>query len=593
MSNNEKYTIKELSFDEMLNDLSNTSPLMMSKKLIEYELYDQQDSIEVLNSIYEEFESRDNIIDNLVNPMLLSLADGLVKHPKLNGTFRKTDITPSKLVKEVNTFTYEQHSTKDIDNNVFLTQAEKTYYNNEKLGVDKDGKKYNKNYHRNEIYDIKSRNKTREEKGLEKDEVIGKDMDHVNPINHLRQKYQNNPYLYRDDIAELVGMSENEEYINSSLNRSKGDKTWSEYIASRPKNENGDILDNKGNILLTKNEQEQKIKLQEETTRAQNIESAKMMTKNIGLKGLGDIIILLLKPIWFEIKDMFKNGILYGFDTNDKIEAFLLRLKRVTKFINDNILNTLGDTLKDVLGNFIPMLISSLAKIVPEMFNKITQVISDGFMAIKEAFKIMMKPDSEVSQAQKADAITKIIASAVVPILIFSFEETVLTSLKFLDKTPLEFLKDVAMIILSGLATTLVVWLLDQIDLFSVKGEKRLARVKEIFELRIETIKKNTDIFEKTSIEILAKQKLQFKNIIANMNVAIDNNQNINQSVYELANFMQIDLKVKSTDEFLNLISNSKNLIIGEDNFQRDIKLSQLRQLLINYSLLKLNETVN
>ena len=593
MSNNEKYTIKELSFDEMLNDLSNTSPLMMSKKLIEYELYDQQDSLDILNSIFEEFESRDNIIDNLVNPMLLSLADGLVKHPKLNGTFRKTDITPSKLVKEVNTFTYEQHSTKDIDNNVFLTQAEKTYYNNEKLGVDKDGKKYNKNYHRNEIYDIKSRNKTREEKGLEKDEVIGKDMDHVNPINHLRQKYQNNPYLYRDDIAELVGMSENEEYINSSLNRSKGDKTWSEYIASRPKNENGDILDNKGNILLTKNEQEQKIKLQEETTRAQNIESAKMMTKNIGLKGLGDIIILLLKPIWFEIKDMFKNGILYGFDTNDKIEAFLLRLKRVTKFINDNILNTLGDSLKEVLGNFIPMLISSLAKIVPEMFNKITQVISDGFMAIKEAFKIMMKPDSEVSQAQKADAITKIIASAVVPILIFSFEETVLTSLKFLDKTPLEFLKDVAMIILSGLATTLVVWLLDQIDLFSVKGEKRLARVKEIFELRIETIKKNTDIFEKTSIEILAKQKLQFKNIIANMNVAIDNNQNINQSVYELANFMQIDLKVKSTDEFLNLISNSKNLIIGEDNFQRDIKLSQLRQLLINYSLLKLNETVN
>lgn len=593
MSNNEKYTIKELSFDEMLKDLSDTSPLMMSKKLIEYELHDQQDSIEVLNSIYEEFESRDNIIDNLVNPMLLSLADGLVKHPKLNGTFRKTDITPLKLVKEVNTFTYEQHSTKDIDNNVFLTQAEKTYYNNEKLGVDKDGKKYNKNYHRNEIYDIKSRNKTREEKGLEKDEVIGKDMDHVNPINHLRQKYQNNPYLYRDDIVKLVGMRENEEYINSSLNRSKGDKTWSEYIASRPKNENGDIVDNKGNILLTKNEQEQKIKLQEETTRAQNIESAKMMTKNIGLKGLGDIIILLLKPIWFEIKDMFKNGIHYGFDTNDKIEAFLLRLKRVTKFINDNILNTLGDTLKDVLGNFIPMLISSLAKIVPEMFNKITQVISDGFMAIKEAFKIMMKPDSEVSQAQKADAITKIIASAVVPILIFSFEETVLTSLKFLDKTPLEFLKDVAMIILSGLATTLVVWLLDQIDLFSVKGEKRLARVKEIFELRIETIKKNTDIFEKTSIEILAKQKLQFKNIIANMNVAIDNNQNINQSVYELANFMQIDLKVKSTDEFLNLISNSKNLIIGEDNFQRDIKLSQLRQLLINYSLLKLNETVN
>jgi len=609
MSNNEKYTIKELSFDEMLNDLSNTSPLMMSKKLIEYELYDQQDSLDILNSIFQEYESRDNIIDNLVNPMLLSLADGLVKHPKLNGTFRKTDITPSKLVKEVNTFTYEQHSTKDIDNNVFLTQAEKSHYGQ---------------FQRKTFYDkeYSNRKRTEKEKGIERnkdgsgkviDAVTGENlelrkidangdttkianMDHVMPINHIRKKYKNNPYLYRDDLEKIISLTDNESYINQKLNggsfHGKGDKTWSEYINNSLKDSDGNVIEN-GKIMLSPEQQKKALELENKANKAQNKEAAKAMAKNIGLKGLGDIIILLLKPIWFEIKDMFKNGILYGFDTNDKIEAFLLRLKRVTKFINDNILNTLGDSLKEVLGNFIPMLISSLAKIVPEMFNKITQVISDGFMAIKEAFKIMMKPDSEVSQAQKADAITKIIASAVVPILIFSFEETVLTSLKFLDKTPLEFLKDVAMIILSGLATTLVVWLLDQIDLFSVKGEKRLARVKEIFELRIETIKKNTDIFEKTSIEILAKQKLQFKNIIANMNVAIDNNQNINQSVYELANFMQIDLKVKSTDEFLNLISNSKNLIIGEDNFQRDIKLSQLRQLLINYSLLKLNETVN
>ena len=86
-----------------------------------------------------------------------------------------------------------------------------------------------------------------------------------------------------------------------------------------------------------KTEQQKKaLELENKANKAQNKEAAKAMAKNIGLKGLGDIIILLLKPIWFEIKDMFKNGILYGFDTNDKIEAFLLRLKRVTKFINDN-----------------------------------------------------------------------------------------------------------------------------------------------------------------------------------------------------------------------------------------------------------------
>jgi len=263
---------------------------------------------------------------------------------------------------------------------------------------------------------------------------------------------------------------------------------------------------------------------------------------------------------------MFKNGILHGFETDDKIEAFLLRLKRVGNFINDNVLKTLGDSLKDVFSNFIPMLISSIAGIFTGMFKKIIQIISDGFMAIKEAFKIILKDKDEngniISPAQKADAITKVIVSAIVPIIIFAFEETILSGLKFLNDTPFAFLKDVAMIILSGLATTLIVWLLDQIDIFSVKSEKRVMRVKEIFELRIETIKKNTDIFEKTSIEVLAKQKLQFKKIASDMHHAIENNLNVNDSVYQVANFMHIDLQAKSTDEFLALLSSKKPLVI-------------------------------
>lgn len=38
---------------------------------------------------------------------------------------------------------------------------------------------------------------------------------------------------------------------------------------------------------------------------------------------------------------------------------------------------------------------------------KILQVIMEGFTAIVESIKIMMKPANEVSPAQKADAITK------------------------------------------------------------------------------------------------------------------------------------------------------------------------------------------
>ena len=147
---------------------------------------------------------------------------------------------------------------------------------------------------------------------------------------------------------------------------------------------------------------------------------------------------------------------------------------------------------------FLNLLLNGIVNAFVGLLKKILQVIMEGFTAIVESIKIMMKPANEVSPAQKADAITKLLATTVITFLGTYFEQSILG---FMNGTPLEFLKDIIIMMLTGIASTLVVWLLDQMDLFSVKGEKRLARVKEIFELRIETIKKNTDIFEKTSIE--------------------------------------------------------------------------------------------
>ncbi|MDK2063112.1 hypothetical protein PT520_11355 [Aliarcobacter butzleri] len=610
MSNNEKYTIKELSFHEMLNDLSNISPLMMSKKLIEYELYDQQDSIEVLNSIYEEFESRDNVIDNLVNPMLLSVADGLIKHPKLG--LEKTGIKTERLLNEIKNFNYEdKHSSKRdiIQDKMNLDQNSKfnTVYH-----IDKNGKEQKSRVYIRDKYEDKNRMSAYKDNYLKtksRDEYTNENKvaekrpqpDHIVALKHAIKEYGTSKFLNDNELKLVLNKDENFAVTNGSLNQSKGSKTNTTAI-SENKNTIAANQSKETKVRMIKKEKEATRFVEKELNKkvADNLlkdtfygngqllnDTKKQAINDSTHKAIGEVLILLIKPIYYEFSDIFKNGVISNLNVSDKVEAFILRMKRVKDYVLKNSIETIFDNIKDFLQSFVTLLINGIVNAFVGLLKKILQVISEGFTAIVEAFKIMMKPNSEITLAQKADAITKIIASAVVPILIFSFEETILVGLKFLNGTPLEFLKDVAMIILSGLATTLVVWILDQIDLFSVKGEKRLARVKEIFELRIETIKKNTDIFEKTSIEILAKQKLQFKNIINNMNIAIERNQDINSSVYEIANFMKIDLKVKSTDEFLNLISNSKNLIIGEDNFQRDIKLSQLRQLLINYSLLK------
>lgn len=542
----DKYMINNLSYKELLEQFNDSTPLQLSRVLIQVELFDKQSSINVMESIYKEFETKENVINELINPLLLNIADGMVKHPKLGDIFKKTNITPTRIVKEVNEFHYELDSEYYVNDNQFMVKAEKEHYLRQK-------------------YEIKSRRQTEKEKGIERqngsgqveDAVTGKtlemrevdasgdlnrhaNMDHVTPLKHMQEKYKNNPYLHRSDLAQLAGLPENETYINSTLNKKKGDLTWKEFIKKNPDD-------------LTPEQQEKVLELESKSEKAIADERNKIMAKNVGLQGLGDAIILLMKPIWFEIKDSVKNGILYGFDTTDKIKAFGLRMKRAYIYIRDNVIPKLGEFIKDVMSNFLSILINSVVDIFKSIFKSLLSIIVNGFLAIKEAFNILLKPDSEMSKAQKADAITKIIATAVVPILIFSFEQNI-------GKVPI--IGDVLTLILSGIATTMVVWLLNEIDIFSVKSEKRMKRIEEIFSIRIKIIKENTNIFETASIEHLAKTRMQFHRIANNIKYAVSNNMDANSSVYELASFMGINLSIKSTNEFLALLETENSINI-------------------------------
>jgi len=46
------------------------------------------------------------------------------------------------------------------------------------------------------------------------------------------------------------------------------------------------------------------------------------------------------------------------------------------------------------------------------------------------------------------------------------------------------------------------------------------------------------------------------------MNKNIDAGKSVNDSVYDLANFMDIDLQVKNTDDFISMLQNNKSITI-------------------------------
>ena len=191
------------------------------------------------------------------------------------------------------------------------------------------------------------------------------------------------------------------------------------------------------------------------------------------------------------------------------------------------------------------------------LLKKALKIISEGFNAIVQAVKIIT---GEGSKAQKADAITKLIATTVTTYVVFALEVSILPTI---GQMPFgDILTDVASIVLSGIASTLVVWIIDKADLFSVKPEKRAQRIKEIFEARIEQLKQNTDTYESTALEHMAKQRIQFSAITDRMAHAIKNNEPVSDSVLDVADFMQIDLKVRAMEDFMALLSKEEPLVV-------------------------------
>jgi len=583
-----------LSAEKMKKDLSNTSPLKMSKKLIEYELFSQQSSLNVMSEIYQEFEGKDSVIDSLVTPIFLNISDGIIKHPKLK--LQKSGITASRLVAELKNFTYdEQHSTEQdsfqdrasLSANSSKHVAKKGKYKrsemdagktkkiadarfngnktmNSDIEVNADGSKKRLYRHQNSshIQKLKASNK--------KTTHLTQNVDHNIPLKKVFDDYSSK-VLSTKDKRNAVNQDTNFDVISEKLNKAKGDQTWEEYIK-------------KGGANLS--EKTKKIALQRSAESRTAIENnlndtvlsklsanglnnkhtkkiantAKDQALDEGTeKGLGEIFILLIKPIYYEFSDIFKNGMISDLDTTTKIDAFIVRMNRVKEYVLKNLAGLATGSFADLMKNFITLLINGLVQAFVGLLKKILEIIVQGFSAITEAIKIMLKPSDQITPAQKADAITKLLATTVVTFLGAYFEESILG---FMKGGILEPLKDIIMIMLTGIASTVVVWLLDEADLFSVKDEQRLARVKEIFTLRVENIKKNTDIFEHEALEALAKQKLQFSNILETMNKNIDAGKSVNDSVYDLANFMDIDLQVKNTDDFISMLQNNKSITI-------------------------------
>ena len=628
MAIKDDYSQPAINTEQVLEQLQGGSPLQVSKQLINLELHDQRESLEVMASVYDEFEQGSNITDELVKPLVLNMLDGLLSIKKLG--LKQRGITATRLVNEIDHFNYfsaaktgnDLHLDKQrLDADTAAHKDDKGHYVRDKAMAaantpdnymedvgkktaytrahfasqqSKDEKKFV--YSELEVNDKGERKQLRrhskqyqselEDKGLNAVERTY-NADHNLPLKHLFDEYKTSKALSVSDLREVAGSADNFDIISQKLNKIKLDSSWSELkhkhdtlkakptltasekqtLASLDTHINQATWDN---ALAREAEARSAVERHLNRKVASKLMSDSHLVKGAATKagerakeelvdsGLGELIILVVKTISFELKDMFQNGITHGTNCSSSTEAFTVRMRRALKYISANLINISLGSLKDAAANFVKYLLNAIVDMFVGILKKALKVITEGFNAILASIKILM---GESSAAEKADSITKLLAATVVTYIGFAFEESVLG---FIKKLPFgDVLSEVVMVIFTGIASTVVVWLLDQMDIFSVKDEKRAARVKEIFEMRIRQIKENTDAFETAALQTLLNNKMQFRQISESMSHAISNDKNVNSSVYAIAGFMQIELKINTTDDFMHLLDSQAPLIVS------------------------------
>lgn len=617
MSENAKYQVEAVTSDSLRNALYGASPLQASKILMNVELSDQKDSLAVLQQVEQEFAQQPQGISGaLVEPILLNICDGIAQHPKWK--LADKGLTASKIYHGIKHFSYDQPSEFVADNNV--TQRE--LQDQSKRTVDDKGSydrkqledKKQLNAYRDKTLDGNRRitseidindqggnvylyrqsdkvNVVKREQG-KKSTSSSIDIDHQVPLKKIFTEYGASQALSLEDLKSVANSEANFKAISAKLNRSKGDKSWQQYqmdietkrsklLAVKAKN--GSLtstqqnqlneLPNKATLeraLQAEIDSKRSIEKQLNKTVTQKLLSNRELHNNLNdaatqsalnivqTQGLGELILLVTTPVFYELNNIFQYGLIGDTGETSKTQALLFRFKRVQDYILTEVERSSFDFAKNALMSFAKCYVQAVIDLFVGIWKQALKVVTEGFSATIQAFKIVL---GSGTKAQKHDAITKLFATTAASYASIALQTAIDPFVKTIPVIG-DTLSSICGLLLSTISSCVVVWLLEQLDLFSLKAERRTQRVQEVFALRIEQIKCNTDVFEKESVAKLAQDRMAFLKFSETMQQAIENNENVNDSVTSIAQFMGVQLELKDSDDFLTLLEREKYLVI-------------------------------
>ena len=411
--------------------------------------------------------------------------------------------------------------------------------------------------------------------------------DHITPLKTIFDQLQNNSGLTDSDIRRIANQDENFAVTANRVNNPKRAMTNSEFIrkqdelkaAGKPyveitpeqrenmiqmekeaaKHINDAVNDTVKNNIFGIGEAE-RIEL-EEAVKARKKELGRKLTeeeikaidkeivhkkakdlhtgniKNAGQQSLmylaGNCVMLLLKPLYYELKDIMLNGLLKGVGATSTKEAFKIRFRRIGHYVTYNLTNlsNLKDTARDFLKTFISSLIEGLIGMFVGMWKQLLKILKEGIKIGVQAWKICFGKDAKYSTpAEKGDAIVKLVGGSLMMLCGIGID-MLLQRIGLVD----DDLRMIISSLLSGLASVLLFYVLDKADLFNVKKEQREKRIREIFDMRIQDVKEKTAALDDAVAERIRETYLKSRQLLNQITEAANRDDYTKVNEYLLA----------------------------------------------------------
>lgn len=215
---------------------------------------------------------------------------------------------------------------------------------------------------------------------------------------------------------------------------------------------------------------------------------AKDAASSAGHYALGNVIMFAIKPIYYELSDCINNGIEEGVQAESFAAALKIRLGRMKDHLWAHALPLLKDSMQGIFKNFFSMLMEGILNCFVGVFKQVMRLVKEGFKILMSALPILS--DKKTTTAQKGDALLKLFAGSLSIFSSLAIESWLLSTMATMPMIPMPLHEPLAIIgssILTAVVTSLLMLLLEKMDLFGVNREIQSRRIDELLQSEIDT----------------------------------------------------------------------------------------------------------